>query len=90
MTPTTSRCTEGRGGRRGPENVWGSAAAASICALLGVFSPWDASITAVGFAASLATKLSDTMASEIGKAYGKTTYLITTMKLVRIGFHLVP
>ena len=35
--------------------------------------------------ASLATKLSDTFASEIGKAYGKTTFLITTLERVKPG-----
>ena len=40
---------------------------------------------AVAYVCSLATKLSDTLASEIGKAYGKTTYLITTFQLVPPG-----
>lgn len=35
--------------------------------------------------ASIATKLSDTFASEIGKAFGKTCYLITNFKLVPRG-----
>ena len=39
----------------------------------------------MGYVASLATKLSDTFASEIGKAYGKTTFLITTLKIVPKG-----
>ena len=39
----------------------------------------------VAYVASLATKLSDTCGSEIGKAYGKTTYLITTLKIVPKG-----
>jgi len=76
---------EGRGGRRGPENVWGSAATAAACALASAFSPAHAALFRLGFVASLATKLSDTCASEIGKAFGKTTYLITTMRLVPPG-----
>ena len=76
---------EGRGGQRGPENVWGSAATAAICAILAQFSPWDSALFKLGFVASLATKLSDTCGSEIGKAYGKTTYLITTMEKVPPG-----
>lgn len=83
FSPDHAFSTEGRGGQRGPENVWGSAATAAICALTAVLSPWDFAPFALGFTASLATKLSDTFASEIGKAYGKTTYLITTMQLVR-------
>jgi uncharacterized protein (TIGR00297 family) len=39
----------------------------------------------LAYTASIATKLSDTTASEIGKAYGKTTYLITTLKPVPAG-----
>jgi uncharacterized protein (TIGR00297 family) len=76
---------EKRGGARGPENVWGSAATAMICALLTYFLPGQSAILKVGFVASLATKLSDTFASEIGKAYGKNTYLITTLKMVPRG-----
>lgn len=41
--------------------------------------------TQVAYIASLATKLSDTFASEIGKAYGKRTFLITTLKPVSPG-----
>ena len=33
----------------------------------------------------MATKLADTFASEIGKAYGKTTFLITTFQRVKPG-----
>lgn len=76
---------EGRGGRRGPENVWGSAFTAAVCALSAARWPAHAPLLKVAFIASLATKLSDTFASEIGKAYGKTTYLITTFKLVPPG-----
>lgn len=80
---------EGRGGRRGPENVWGSAATALICAALSVQPSnvfglsYDSLI--LGYVASLATKLADTFASEIGKAYGKTTFLITTFERVQPG-----
>lgn len=76
---------EGRGGARGPENVWGSALTAALCAIVGSVVPSLQSLLAVAFVASLATKLSDTCASEIGKAYGKTTYLITTLKRVPRG-----
>lgn len=76
---------EKRGGARGPENVWGSAAAAMVCASLTYLKPAFSSAFTVGFVASLATKLSDTFASEIGKAYGKNTYLITTLKMVPRG-----
>ncbi|NJM57229.1 MAG: TIGR00297 family protein [Synechococcales cyanobacterium RU_4_20] len=85
---------EKRGGARGPENVWGSAAAAAFCALvgwgLGHFGDWRSAavwmpLLALGYVASFATKLSDTTASEVGKAYGKRTFLITTLQPVPRG-----
>ena len=39
----------------------------------------------LAYVSSLATKLADTFASEIGKAYGKTTFLITTLERVEPG-----
>ncbi len=39
----------------------------------------------LGYVASFSTKLSDTTASEVGKAYGKRTFLITTLKSVKPG-----
>lgn len=39
----------------------------------------------VGFAASFASKLADTTSSEIGKAYGQTTFLVTTLQRVPRG-----
>eukprot|EP00322_Chrysochromulina_rotalis_P012377 CAMPEP_0115875574 /NCGR_PEP_ID=MMETSP0287-20121206/25168_1 /TAXON_ID=412157 /ORGANISM="Chrysochromulina rotalis, Strain UIO044" /LENGTH=249 /DNA_ID=CAMNT_0003330843 /DNA_START=148 /DNA_END=897 /DNA_ORIENTATION=+ len=76
---------EGRGGMRGPENVWGSAATSAVCALATLRWPDKAALLRIGFVAALVSKLSDTCQSEIGKAYGKTTYLITTLKLVPAG-----
>jgi uncharacterized protein (TIGR00297 family) len=82
---------EKRGGARGPENVWGSALTATVCAL-GVWaietfqiSGFPASFLLLGYVASFATKLSDTSASEVGKAYGKRTFLITTLQPVSRG-----
>ncbi|MDJ0662768.1 MAG: TIGR00297 family protein [Crocosphaera sp.] len=77
---------EKRSGMRGPENVWGSALIATFCALGTLF--FDASWTQLlllGYVASFSTKLSDTTASEVGKAYGKRTFLITTLKPVSPG-----
>ncbi len=76
---------EKRGGARGPENVWGSAAAGTLCAVATLFLPDWVPLLRIGYVASLATKLSDTFASEIGKAYGKRTFLITTFKPVPPG-----
>ncbi|MGL5063594.1 MAG: DUF92 domain-containing protein [Microcoleus sp.] len=95
---------EKRSGARGPENVWGSALTATVCAvavlalsILGQTDqiiggtgklpvPQDAiSLLLLGYAASFCTKLSDTSGSEIGKAYGKRTFLITTLQPVPPG-----
>lgn len=80
---------EGRGGRRGPENVWGSAATGLVCAICSTqgssFFGISSKLFKLGYVASIATKLSDTFASEIGKAYGKTTFLITNFSRVEPG-----
>ncbi|HEY9879529.1 MAG TPA: TIGR00297 family protein [Leptolyngbyaceae cyanobacterium] len=83
---------EKRSGMRGPENVWGSALAGTLCALgilwlrslSGDGSAWI-DLLVLGYVASFSTKLSDTTASEVGKAYGKHTFLITTLKPVPPG-----
>lgn len=87
---------EARGGIRGPGNVWGSALTGAVCALciviMQLIYPTDAELLtawqrlfALGFVASLSTKLSDTTATEIGKAYGQRTFLITTLQPVPRG-----
>ncbi len=75
---------EKRSGMRGPENVWGSALISSICALLSLFTPWP-HLFIIGYVAGFATKLADTTASEVGKAFGKRTFLITTLQPVPRG-----
>jgi uncharacterized protein (TIGR00297 family) len=85
---------EKRSGARGPENVWGSALIGALCAAgAGIFSSsifaspllTPHSLFLLGYVASFSTKLSDTCASEIGKAYGKSTFLITTLQPVPRG-----
>ncbi|MGI0481169.1 TIGR00297 family protein [Geminocystis sp. CENA526] len=77
---------EKRSGVRGAENVWGSALIATISCLGYVFlSPAWQSFCLIAYVASFATKLSDTCASEIGKAYGKRTFLITNFQPVARG-----
>jgi uncharacterized protein (TIGR00297 family) len=84
---------EKRSGARGPENVWGSALTGAICAVGTLMIPLvypfnDNAIIALlwmGYVASFSTKLSDTCASEVGKAYGKSTFLITTLQPVARG-----
>ena len=77
---------EERSGKRGAGNVWGSALTATVCAIATLFCPSPLKeLFILGYVASFCTKLSDTTASEVGKAYGKTTYLITTLKPVPRG-----
>ena len=86
---------EKRSGARGPENVWGSALTAALCAVgilalrLGFAESSTASavipLLLLGYVASFSTKLSDTCASEVGKAYGRRTFLITTLQPVARG-----
>ncbi|MEL6470374.1 MAG: TIGR00297 family protein [Cyanobacteria bacterium J06623_4] len=84
---------EARGGIRGPGNVWGSALTGAVCGLILLGLRWlnPSALTlwqpllALGFVASLSTKLSDTTATEIGKAYGQRTFLITTFQAVPRG-----
>ena len=49
------------------------------------FNPANVVMFKVGFAASFAAKLADTFGSEIGKRFGKDTYLITSLKKVDRG-----
>ncbi|KXZ43595.1 hypothetical protein GPECTOR_86g389 [Gonium pectorale] len=65
-------------------SVWGSGIAGVACAIAAL-ATGDYGLWQIGFVASFCSKLSDTVSSEVGKAYGKTTYLITTFKLVPRG-----
>ena len=76
---------EKRGGRRGPENGWGSAATGIFLDIMTKFNAANVVMFKVGFAASFAAKLADTFGSEIGKRFGKDTYLITSFKRVKRG-----
>ncbi|MCJ2543803.1 DUF92 domain-containing protein [Thermostichus vulcanus] len=74
---------EKRGGARGPENVWGSALTGAICAVGYTLFPHP--LWWLGYSASFAAKLADTVSSEVGKAYGRKTFLITTWQAVPAG-----
>nr|WKR37741.1 vitamin E 6-1 [Plukenetia volubilis] len=79
---------EKRKGRRGPGSVIGSSAAGCVCAFLSIYGVGGEAFSRIwelGFVASFCTKLGDTVSSEIGKAYGKITYLVTTFKVVPRG-----
>lgn len=77
---------EGRGGRRGPENVWGSAATGALLAMAIALAPpaWQRPLL-LAFLASFAAKLADTCGSEVGKRWGRHTVLITSLRPVPPG-----
>lgn len=75
---------EERGGRRGAGNAianTGVAAAAAIVALTSA----DPALAAIAFATALAAGGSDTIASEIGKAWGRRTWSIASLSRVAPG-----
>ena len=75
---------EERGGRRGAGNAianTGVAAAAAIIALLSPSTP----TALIAFVAALTAGGSDTVASEIGKAWGRQAYLVPTFRHVPPG-----
>ena len=76
---------EKRGGKRGPENVWGSAATGLFFAIMVKLNFTNLVFYKIGFAASFAAKLADTFGSEIGKRFGRNTYLITSFRKVKSG-----
>ena len=76
---------EARDGRRSPVNVWGSASTGATLALFVSAGIEPKEWFLVGFAASFAAKLADTFGSEIGKRWGRSPRLITSLRLVAPG-----
>ena len=74
---------EERGGRRGAGNAIANTGAAAVASILAVAGPFEAARLA--FAAALVAGGSDTIASEIGKAWGRRTYSVTTLQRVPAG-----
>ncbi len=70
---------EERGGRRGPGNAIANTGLAAVAALLAV-STVHRDLALLAFVTALAAGGSDTIASEIGKAWGRRTYLVSTLK----------
>src|SRR5262249_53323465 len=75
---------EERGGRRGAGNAIANCGVASAAALAAMTTP-HASAALVALVASLVAGGSDTVASEIGKAWGRSTFLVTSFGRVRPG-----
>ncbi len=75
---------EERGGRRGGGNAFANTGLAAVAAVAAVTTPFHQG-AALAFVAALATGGGDTVASEIGKAWGGRTYLPLTLAQVRPG-----
>jgi uncharacterized protein (TIGR00297 family) len=74
-----------KGGARGWRNAWANGGVPAALALLAAMVPEDAGLYAIAYAAAVATAAADTCSSEIGKAYGRRTFLITTLRPVPPG-----
>jgi uncharacterized protein (TIGR00297 family) len=75
---------EERGGRRGAGNAIANTGVAALAALLVLFAA-DPQSAGIAFVAALTAGGSDTIASEIGKAWGRRTWSITTLRRVPPG-----
>jgi uncharacterized protein (TIGR00297 family) len=75
---------EERGGRRGAGNAIANTGLAALAALLAV-TTHASGAAMIGFAAALTAGGSDTVASEIGKALGRRTYMVHTFTAVPPG-----
>jgi uncharacterized protein (TIGR00297 family) len=75
---------EERGGRRGPGNTIANTGLAAFAAAVAAFSPYRETAWLV-MVTALAAGASDTVASEIGKAWGRRTFLFPSLKPVRPG-----
>ncbi len=75
---------EERGGRRGAGNAIANCGVAAVAAVAAVTTP-HAPTAWLALAAALAAGGSDTVASEIGKAWGRSTFLVTTFSRVKPG-----
>jgi uncharacterized protein (TIGR00297 family) len=75
---------EERGGRRGAGNAIANCGVAAVAAVAAVTTPYP-SASLVALVAALTAGGSDTVASEIGKAWGRSTFLVTTFRRVTPG-----
>lgn len=75
-----------KAGARGGRSAWANGGVPAALAVLAATTPAElASLYLLGYAAAVATAAADTCSSEIGKAYGHRTVLITTWRPVPPG-----
>ncbi len=70
---------EERGGRRGAGNAIANCGVAVLAAVAAVTTPYAATAS-IALVAALTAGGSDTVASEIGKAWGRSTFLVTSLE----------
>jgi uncharacterized protein (TIGR00297 family) len=75
---------EARGGRRGAGNAIANTGVAAAAAAMSVVT-YAHDPARLAFVAALVAGASDTVASEIGKAWGRRTFLVTTLQRVPPG-----
>lgn len=78
---------EERGGRRGAASALAKVAVPALAAILAAATAGSppARLCWLAFAGALATAAADTVSSEVGKAYGRRAFLITTLRPVPAG-----
>jgi uncharacterized protein (TIGR00297 family) len=75
-----------RGGARGWRSAWANGAVPATLALVALLAAREHRLLwVVAYAASVATAAADTCSSEIGKAYGRRTVLVTSLQPVSPG-----
>jgi uncharacterized protein (TIGR00297 family) len=75
-----------KGGARGWRNAWANGGVAAFLALMAGLTPVPLhDLLVLAYAAAVATAAADTCSSEMGKAYGRRTYLITSLRPVPPG-----
>ena len=75
-----------KGGARGWRNAWANGGVpAALAVLAGMAPAGPRDVLAIAYAAAVATAAADTCSSEIGKAFGRRTFLITTLRPVPPG-----
>ncbi len=73
-----------KGGRRGGRHAFANTLTGVICAFLALATDHREAFT-IGMVAAFATALCDTASSEIGQAFGRRHYLVTTLRRVSPG-----
>jgi uncharacterized protein (TIGR00297 family) len=75
-----------RGGARGWRHAWANGGVPAFLALMaGLSAAPLRDVLVLAYAAAVATAAADTCSSEVGKAYGRSTFLITTLRPVPPG-----